>query len=52
MKHEEGEARIEIDLTDGRITVRGGGGAILHTGYAEQGTWNALWAVIRGMVKE
>ena len=38
----------------GKITVRhtAADGEILHHGDAEAGTWNALWAVIRGMVKQ
>ena len=52
MTYEKGSARIGINLRDGRITVRNGAGNILHEGYAKDGTWDALWVVIRGMVGE
>lgn len=49
---EEGCAAIHIDLTDGKITVRHShnDGVILHHGEAQEGTWNAIWAVLTGMV--
>jgi len=52
MNAERGSAAIHIKLADGKITVShtGFGGAILHYGSAQEGTWNAIWAVIRGMV--
>ena len=53
MNTEKGSAAMHIDLTDGKITVRHthNDGVILHQGYAPEGTWNALWAIIRGMVE-
>ena len=53
-KYEEGCAAMHIDLTDGKITVRHShnDGVILHQGEAQEGTWNAIWVVLRGMVIE
>jgi hypothetical protein len=50
---EQGSASMNIDLTDGIITVRHGTtDAILHRGVAPKGTWSAIWELIRRNVKE
>ena len=49
---EKGAASLHLSLSQGRITVTHGTKTdwVLHEGIAEDGTWDAIWEVIRSKV--